>query len=717
MQVKSDGWVDVKVLTNILNCTERAIQLAIQRGKKFTKTRQIDGNGRGRGGQIWQVHITDPAIPESARSSWLLAHNPTTETLPVQPATKAVAIRQEAQLPAVTALKDWQRQVMDARLYFIRLIERAAPAIGVNKAIRTIVTQAVDGTLPIDATSMIELANARKGEGRTLSYDGMMKWWSTWIKAGKDPAALAPKSVEKFTLPPWGAAFLACYQQPQKPTVAGALEELAKTMPAAELPSYSQVQRFLKKVGGVEKEKGRRTGQELRSIKPYIIRDTTGMWPTEVYISDGLNFKSWGVAHPIHRRPFSPEICDVVDVATRRLVGWSVGLAESGHVMAAALRHSIENCGIPAGWYHDNGPGYENRLLTDDCTGILTRCGITNMTSVALQSQSRGIIESLRKNLWHKAAKTLPAYKGRDMDRQTAMKVYKVIKKDIKERGISEYVMPWAEFLDWVADLVEQYNNRPHSSLPKFRCPITGRIRHMSPNEAWAKAVAEGWQPVTLTETELADLFLPERLCKVHRGLVRLFGNTYYNAELSEYHGDQVRVGYDIHDPRRVRVRDQEGRLLCYAKFEANKHRYVAVSASQQMIEKRAAEATKRLETKLETVRLELLGTIEVEEQPAIRVLPPEVLELEEKRRQKALEQEQAPKWRDATNPQQLDFLITDLIKNGTATAYQIQWKNDFDAWQLLREEQGHRAEKIGLLVTDPYCLQDPERERESKAG
>lgn len=653
-------------------------------------------SGRG-GGNEYPVS----ALPEATRAHLLgalIGQAPETKTT-------AVTIAIDKPLQAVTALKDWQRSTMEARLFFLRLVEQAeGVGLGVTRAIRTLCEQAKAGTLPPEAARLVPLANQRSGKDtkkRALSERTLFNWWSDWMKSGKSISALAPKdsSVDLATglgkIPAWGAAFLEVYRQPQKPTVAGALEELAKTLPPGQCPSYSAVNRFLKKVGGVEKEKGRRTGQELRSIKPYVVRDTTGMWPGEVYISDGLTFKSWGVANPIHRRPFSPEICDVVDVATRKIVGWSCGLSESGHVMAAALRHSVELSGIPAGWYHDNGPGYENQLLTDDVTGILARCGITNMTSIALQSQSRGIIEALRKNLWHKAAKALPAYKGRDMDRQASMHVYKVIKKDMKTKGSSDYVMPWAEFLAWVAEIVEHYNNRPHSSLPKVRGE-DGRLRYMTPNEAWQKAMAEGWKPMMLDEAELADLFLPEKLCKVHRGMVRIFGNTYYNGSLAEYHGDQVRVGYDIHDPSRVRIRDAEGRLLCYAGFEANKRRYVPVSASQQMTENRANTRLKRLAVKAESIELERLGTIEVQPLQTVIELPDEViagtarrLELEQKREE---------------NRQQYFNDIGEIYddirgreRQGAASEYEIKWAND-------KEKSSRDGKRCGLYKEDPNC-------------
>lgn len=597
--------------------------------------------------------------------------------------------------PSGASLKDWQRRVMDARLVFIRLIEGAAH-LGVSKAIRSIVKQAAEEALPAPVQALVPVANGRAGEDRALSQTTLMRWWSMYRKAGTY-TVLAPKAPEGRDIPPWAAHFLACWQKPQKPSVAAALDALPSVLPPdIPMPSYSQARRFLLRLGNVEKQRGRMTGQELRSIRPYIKRDTSDMVPGECYISDGLTFKAWGIAHPAHGRPFSPEICDVQDVHTRKIVGWSVGLAESGPTVAAALRHAVETHGVCSIFYHDKGPGYENQLLQDPVTGIVTRLGIHNLTSTARQSQARGMIEKLRRDLWHKEAKNFLTYKGREMDRETKLKVHKIVKKDLKTKGMSDFIMPWPEFLLWVQERVDAYNNRPHQALPKIRDPHTGRMRHMTPNEMWDKAVAERGAPPLLSQEEITDLFLPEKVCKVDRGTIRLFGNSYASGSLEEYHGDQVRVGYDVHDPRSVLVRDLDGRIICIAAFKGNHRRYFAKPVSELAAEKREAERLKRLALKEEEIRLERIGTVEVRSAPEHIELPPEVLEYEARIERKEKEkQENRNRFFNDVNEIYDD--IREREKLGLAKPYEIAWANDKD-----RSEQLGR--RVGLYKEDPYC-------------
>jgi putative transposase len=614
-----------------------------------------------------------------------------TQTLPA-PAAQTALVPAGADLPPVTALKDWQREVMEARLWLMRMIERASASMGVSAAIREIVRQAESREIP-ELVHYAALANARKGEGRTLSVDGVNKWWAKWLKADKNSAALAPKGTEKFTVPAWAPAFLAEYRQPQKPSVAGALEKLKrKGLPEIPMPTRGQVDRFLEKLGAVEREKGRRSGQELRSIRPYIIRDTSDMLPGEVYITDGLNFKAWGIGHPRHGRPFSPEICDIKDVATRRIVGWSAGLAESAEVMAAALKNAVETAGVPLLYYHDRGPGYENGRLQHEITGVLARIGSTDMKSIALQSQARGQIEKLRLDLWHKAAKEFLTYKGREMDRITKNRVFRIIKKDLREQGTcTDFVMPWPEFLLWIQDRIDEYNDRPHSALPRIRDEHDGRMRNMTPNEAWAQAINDGWQPMMLDPGEIADLFMPEQLVTVHRGMVRLFTNTYFNAHLEEFHGHKVRVGYDVHDPRAVRVRDVQGRLVCWAKFEGNKRRYIPKSVAEQALDRREQQRLQRLQLKIDEVKADRLGYVEVETVPDYIEIPQATVEFAE-RLQAREEKNAAATFMPSSDADAYFRLVDEHAQGAQLTERENKWMADYESWQQTGRKVGlHR--------------------------
>jgi len=117
-------------------------------------------------------------------------------------------------------------------------------------------------------------------------------------------------------------------------------------------------------------------------------------------------------------------------------------------------------------------------------------------------------------------------------------------------------------------------------------------------------------------------LFRPQRECRVQRGEITLFNNRYFSHDLTEYHGDGVRVGYDIHDASQVWVYDADGHFICKAQFEANKRAFFPENVLQQAARKRAEGREKRLRTRLAEVREELHGVNPVLEDTGVFTIP-----------------------------------------------------------------------------------------------
>jgi len=748
-----DGWLSVKEISDILDAKEDTILKGIQRGK-YTKIRQQKVTGKGaRGGQIWQVHITDPAIPDEHQKSYLIALK-VDEKLPAVKPENLPAVTSPAGLPALAELKKHQRECMDARVYFMRLVDQAvAVGYGLNNAISKIVQQAQEGTLPPDAARMIPHANARKGESRTLSYDGMKKWWGRWLKSGRNPAALAPADTEKVTraalidwvrdydgkanallvcdsIPAWLPYFLDRYRISSKPSVNHVVNKLRKNLPAGiEAPDYHQVKRLLKKIPELYLEKGRMTGAEYKSLQGYAERDASEYDPLTVCQIDGHSFKAY-VAHPTTGAHFHPEVCAVICLTTKVLVGWSAGLAESWRTVADAFRHACTVNeskpwgGVTAILEPDRGPGNMAAVNSDECIGIISRIGTTFLPpEKGGNPQGHGAIERSNQSIWIKAAKELPTYTGKDMDRTVRKKVYLKLEKDLKQiqadgklgqvEKTSKLLLSWSEFLEFCEEWVLDYNNRPHRSLPKITAPHPGEPngkpirRHMTPFEAWAQAVADGWKPTLYDGDMLEHLFMPHERVTVKREKFTLHTNTYHAYELSQWHNQEVIVAYDIHDAGKVWVLDLDERPICTAKFQGNKRSAQPLSVVEKAVADREARRAGNLERKLEMVRREAdRNTIEVA--PTHIELPVEVIHGEEQRRQKVVSLAESRKLRDVSSPLDVYFMILDRIKAGDATAYQLQWKKDYEYWDETRK-------KLGLFLADPYCLKDPAEQVETE--
>lgn len=534
------------------------------------------------------------------------------------------------------SLNDTQRRTAEARAALLREIERMTPVIGQEKAITKLMIMAMDGTLAPHLLTLVPVANAKPGQGgkRTLSRSTIFNWMRE-LKAAKGAInALAPKDGQKKTkIPEWAADLLAVYQQPQKPSLRWSIEQIAPQYPHIDIDNlYDRAARFLKKMGNVELQAGRMGSRELKNIKPFHRRDSSVLWPADVYTADGHCFDA-EIAHPAHGRPFRPEITNILDVATRRAVGWSIDLAESGLAVLDALRFACETCGIPNLFYVDNGSGYKNALMSAAGVGMEERVGFTMTHALPYNSQAKGLMERSHQTIFVRAAKELPTYIGATMDAQAKQIVHKLTRKDVKAGNKSKYLMAFDEFVRFISDKIGQYNDRPHSGLPKFYDPEKGKKRHMTPNEAWVQGIKDGAQMVTISTEESLDLFRPQKECKILKAEIRLFGNLYFSKELEQFHGDVLRIAYDVRDPAKVWVYNRDGRFICEAGLNANKQPYFPESFVEQAARKRAKGREKRLLNQLDEVQAELQGAstpLTLENQPSL-TLPLTGLELEEK--------------------------------------------------------------------------------------
>lgn len=542
------------------------------------------GPNKGRAEKI--VHLVDlfRAYP-AARATYEARQTKAQQTVVQVQVAQAEA---QADSQAVAGLKDWQRRVMDARLAILAQIDavQADRGCGRDLAVALVIAQAVEGRLPEDIQALVPLANARKGQSgsRLLSRRSIYRW-AQELKAGK--AALAPKA-KGFVEPRWAKHLLGLFRQPQKPSLAQCVAELAHLLPSdISAPSYQQARRYLDKVGNVERHRGRMLPRELKNLKPFKRRDTEVLGaPLVCVTADGHTFDA-EVQHPFTGRPFRPEITTVLDLYTRKVVGVSVGLAESAFTVMEALRHCCLAHGIPALMYVDNGSGYRNQWVA----GVMQRIGCTMTHSVAYNSQARGCIERVQKTIWvDLGAKKLRTYMGAQMDREARQVAYKAVRK-----GQEGALIPWQDFVDFARATLEAYNNRPHKELPWTVDDRQRRVR-MSPSQAWTLAVEEGFQPVLCTDS--LDELLPMLERKVARGELNLNGNRYFSRELEEFNGELVRAAFDPWDVQRVWIRDREGRFLCEAQLDGNKTPYFPQPYILKALEERQRAADQRAEAK-----------------------------------------------------------------------------------------------------------------------
>ncbi|MBK0062416.1 MULTISPECIES: Mu transposase C-terminal domain-containing protein [unclassified Acinetobacter] len=600
-------------------------------------------------------------------------------------------------------LMDWQREVAENRLFVVRFIDQKVKAgLKKTKAVEQFILDAASKNLPGEMQEAVRKANAKAGEDRHVSRRTVFDW----IKAVEDAekhkinilSVLAPKQ-RTSSIPAWAGALLKLWGQPQKPTLPAVLEVLPSYLENnIQCPSYAQAYRFLnEKMGNVDLQKGRMGARELKNIKGFIRRDTSNMYATDVYTADGHCFDA-EIAHPIHGKPFRPEITSIIDVATRRIVGWSIDLSENRWAVLDAIRMSATECGIPAIFYVDNGSGYKNDLLKGRANGILSRLNVTVSHALPYNSQAKGLIERSHQTLWVKAAKNLPTYIGKDMDAEASNKAHKLTRSEIIKFGQSKSLMSWTDFVNYAANVVDAYNNKPHSSLKRITDPVTMKSRHMTPLEMWNAALDQE-QPIDrVDDWDLENFFRPTIERKVRRCEIELFSNRYFHRDLEQYHDELVQVGYDIHCAEKVTVRDMDGRLICIAIWNHNKRDYFPKTVIEQAREKRADGRLRRLAVKQAEAIAELNPQKVIEHLENQNVIP-----FDQIKRQKLMTELEALPVQPKPE-ERIYFKDVNLPKDKDDKTAQV-FNTPVERWMFIDEQILNNAEEISKEDQDFWTL------------
>jgi putative transposase len=589
-------------LAMLINRTERAIQIRAKRENWQARPRRARG-----GGSEWLLSSMPKATLDAIITAQL-----SEQGVSLPPAfTARTAPDPDPRQEAVSRMADLSqypkkdRETALARLAFIREIERLTRLTGKEKVIRRLEQESKAGTLCERLAQLVPLANAKYGNGekRWVSRRRLYEWCAAYAQGGE--LALLPRHPQRdMSVPGWVPLFFSFYQRPQNPSVAEAHRDFCrawKQQYASLPPSIHAIKRFLAKVARPDLAAGRKTGNALLKLKPYVKRKTEKLLPCDVYTADGTTFDA-EIAHPDTGRPFKPEVVLVLDVATRRCVGLSVALAESAVATLDGLRMACLFGGIPAMFYTDNGPGYTAQLLTGPRVGMLGRLGIEVANSIPGRPQGKGLMERAVQTICGPASKQLDTCTHADMDGDAKQKVYKITRAQLKKHGRSALLPTFETFKKVLLARVEEYNATPHRSLPSFEDHEAGKRRHMSPDEYWNHCLGRVFEPMPVPEDMVDDLFMPGTIRKVQNGMVRLWNRDYFAHELAKHHGDLVEVRYDVWDSSYVSVWTEAGEKICRAELDANAMDYFPISRIEDARAKRERAQLKRLEQKAQAI-------------------------------------------------------------------------------------------------------------------
>lgn len=475
-----------------------------------------------------------------------------------------------------------------------------------------------------------------------LTKRSLQRWMQDW-KRGGDAALIPKKRTPDMSLPAWAPYFLAIMQRPQKPTMKSAFEAMEKqlkadgwkphlgagTVKAREYPDYSTVTKWYgQKYSKLDAKKGRNTGSALNPFKFHHVRSAEGMVPLQEVHSDGWSTKFYA-PHPISGKWVTGEVWHSHDVATRKAYVHerSIGFSESTTVIMGSLYAVCVEDGEPLFWQTDNTGAVKNdRVEFDPVASMAARRSIEIVHNIPGNSQANGIAESFNRYLQEKA-KDLATYKGEEQDSKTQIRIHKITNKltkaasaadaaefdrlraEAQKVGCGIVFSHWNEAAAWVKQVVAEFNDMGHRSLPKICDPETGKRRHQTPNERLAEFMADGWQRKPLSGEELIDAFRVHEVKRVTRGCVQIMGQRYHHADLDHHNGEDVLVAYDIEDGSQVYIKNMAGVPMYTAAFYESRG-YRMQSFVDIAMNKRVDQQLSRLDTKKVAIEAQRPGTV-----------------------------------------------------------------------------------------------------------
>lgn len=555
-------------------------------------------------------------------------------------ATRQVALIANRDL---SKLDDAQRATADARLQMTLLVGQYQASLGSrNKALDAVVALSRDEALPIDeltdynaicATAMAKRLS-KAGVGKRILHE-----WCTKADQCSTPterlAALAPQKQGQPVIVPtnieWLADFLAVYCQPKGLPVSEAYRIFVKEYDdkhgTGAAPHYDAVRRALAKLPIWVRETRRLTGSAMRGLRAYVRRDWNADWmrANDMWVGDGHSLKM-KARHPQDGSPTTPELTIIMDATSRMIVGWSLAYSESQIAVGDALRHGMQNHGIPAIYYSDNGGGQKNKTFDTDVTGVFARLGVHHATGIPGNPQGRGIIERQMKEVPKRVAQAFATYTGKDADPETVRKMlsdmgaltdavakHKSSDELTPKQKRAERMLPsWHELMAEIKAQVEDYNfNRIHSVIGTT--PAKKR-------EQLLMKMDEG-DFIPLSAEAARDLFRPSFERTVDRGQVRWDNDFYADPELEFHAGKKVMVFIDQHDPSSVIVRDLDGRWICEAKLDAFAQPAFPKSFVEKKREKSVQAQIKRKTDDIAAIKSKNRTVIEHEKADVLREL------------------------------------------------------------------------------------------------
>jgi transposase InsO family protein len=502
-------YLTVKEVSDLLDVSERTVQMKAKSSRYLTKV--IPGTGNG--GKQYLISLS--SLPQEAQERY----------------------KEQQKIPAPIDI--FSEDVM--RTYSIEQREKALQRFNI------LVMYKNSGKC---GTAFVEQYNEKNAN--KISYRKLAYWNDKYDKDGivglidKRNSHIA--GTDSIPSEFW-ELFYALYMTPQKRSVQLCYDKTKKQFPDMKPPSYSTITRRVRQIPEYAILNFRGGKKHLSDKLPYMERDTSDLasnvcWVSDHHIADVFVKNARG-------KIVRPWITAFQDAKSRKIVAVLVrDSSPNATAIKQALRIGIEKYGIPDEIYTDNGKDYlSSQIDPESPDSILGILGIRVRRAMPYHGQSKPI-ERFFRTLEERFGKCFYSYIGNDGKKRPEhmQKLNKVLEKDPNIPSFDEYVTKLTNY-------IAEYNATPHSGKG---------MEGKSPDEVYYSSFVKPAQMIS-DETVVKLLFGNQKKVKVSNFGVTVCSIHFTSEDLLDYLNQTVIAKYDPNSLDKVYIYSSNGKFICQA--------------------------------------------------------------------------------------------------------------------------------------------------------
>lgn len=381
-----------------------------------------------------------------------------------------------------------------------------------------------------------------------FSAQTLLRYRDLYVLAGHAVGLIPSYKGKQFKDEPWRPMLLQLIRRPPPRCVSTYHDKLVEMGFAC---TYKQVLWYFNKLPpSVTKYAAALVGPHFQrqNLKPHVIRDRLSVAPGRIWEGDGHQFHFYA-AHPRTGTKHKFEMTRWLDIGAYFPLGYWISEGESALTTVQSLAYAMKKHDhVPDMIHVDPGPGFYNKMICDEVTGLADVVGFGVQFAIAGNAKGKGDVEGSFRWLEEKVGSDFDTFVGPKMPQEYCRAVEKRI-----ARG--EVRLP---SLQEVMDAIDRYDAR---CAAKPRDQFGG----LSSAEMWATRERN---PLLVSVDHIME---GRHIAVASRHRVRLWNRVYEHPTLWDYQGERVAVHLDLHDLTAVRVRTLAGKLICEAPLKEKK--------------------------------------------------------------------------------------------------------------------------------------------------